>query len=198
MFIELIGSRFWSHRSQRVLYHTHAFAPQFDLRPESHMPRGGLHSACANCVCKRWQFRNRSRSRGFPAPKTRDRRNQLPKKRKGLDSEPLPAKPHFTPSQNTWYITTPGKSKPLALCYCKCFATCQEFLARLGTTDSTRVSKRRFSGAGKPRHKIYGFSQNSLGFLRSSEEFMRRWPPESRRRRFPTSELHPRRAGLRP
>jgi hypothetical protein len=146
------------------------------------------------CV-KRWQFRCSRKSR-LQRPGIEE--TNSPKKRKGLESEPLPAKPHFTPSQNAWDITTPGKSKPLALCYCKCFATCQEFLARIGTADSTRVSKRRFSSTGKPRHKIYGFSQNSLGFLRSSEEFMRRWPPESRRRRFPTSELHPRRARLRP
>jgi hypothetical protein len=33
------------------------------------------------------------------------------KKQKGLETEPLAAKPHFTPSQKTWDITTPGKAK---------------------------------------------------------------------------------------
>ncbi len=83
-----------------------------------------------------------------------------PKKRKGLESEPLPAKPHFTPSQENLGHHHPGKIKNhFASNSASVLPPIRNSYARLQASDSKMFSKSSPNFPYMNTLNIYNFSQ---------------------------------------
>jgi hypothetical protein len=83
-----------------------------------------------------------------------------PKKRKGLESEPLPAKPHFTPSQTNLGHHHPGKIKNHLACIgASTLPPIRNSYAKDQPVDSTRLSQCSLGDTYMNTLRIYNFSQ---------------------------------------
>ena len=86
-----------------------------------------------------------------------------PKKRKGLESEPLPAKPHFTPSQESLGHHHPGKIKNHFACDgASVLPPIRNSYVRLQTIDSKMFRNSSLNCEYMNTLNIYNFSQYSV------------------------------------